>query len=208
VPLLLVSLVALSLEQDQRQPLKTVPKETRLQHHLSRQAVPSQLIDATGIWNRVVGIALNRYAAGSRSADREVARARSFAKTDGGVSARFKLTASALPDARFSDGGRAGTKPNGFEFQLPQPQPFRKGSPARREEARTTMRAQPCPTRVRIRESSYSSSSNVAVQEGPGQVRADNVINAQTGKHWQIAVNRRVPFPGGRTVDELRVLAR
>jgi hypothetical protein len=29
---------------------------------------------------------------------------------------RFKLTASALADARFSDGGRADTKPNGFEL--------------------------------------------------------------------------------------------
>jgi hypothetical protein len=36
-------LVALSLEQDQRQPFKTVPKETRLQLPLSCQAVPSHL---------------------------------------------------------------------------------------------------------------------------------------------------------------------
>src|SRR3984893_12038556 len=32
---------------------------------------------------------------------------------------RFNLTGSALLDAPFSDGGRAGTKPNGFELQLP-----------------------------------------------------------------------------------------
>src|ERR1700730_10077241 len=71
---------------------------------------------------------------------------------------RFNLTGSALLDAPFSDGGRAGTKPNGFELQLPRPRPFRKGSPARREGSQTTMRARPCPTSVRIRELSYSSS--------------------------------------------------
>jgi hypothetical protein len=41
-------------------------------------------------------------------------RGRKF-ETDDGLLARFKLTASALLDAPFSDGGRAGTKPNGFE---------------------------------------------------------------------------------------------
>ena len=41
---------------------------------------------------------------------------RSLAGIDCGLLARFKPTASALPDAPFSDGGRAGTKPNGFEL--------------------------------------------------------------------------------------------
>jgi hypothetical protein len=36
-------------------------------------------------------------------------------KADDGLLARFKLTASALLDAPSSDGGHAGTKPNGFE---------------------------------------------------------------------------------------------
>jgi hypothetical protein len=40
----------------------------------------------------------------------------SRAGIDCGLFARFKLTASALLDAPFSDGGRAGTKPNGFEL--------------------------------------------------------------------------------------------
>jgi len=40
----------------------------------------------------------------------------SRAGIDCGLFVRFKLTAPALPDAPFSDGGRAGTKPNGLEL--------------------------------------------------------------------------------------------
>jgi hypothetical protein len=40
----------------------------------------------------------------------------SRAGIDCGLFARFNLTASALLDAPFSDGGRAGRKPNGFEL--------------------------------------------------------------------------------------------
>jgi hypothetical protein len=47
-------------------------------------------------------------------------------KADDGPLARFKLTGSALLDAPFSDGGRAGTKPSGFELLRPPPQRFEK----------------------------------------------------------------------------------
>ena len=79
---------------------------------------------------------------------------------------RPKLTVSALPGAPFSDGDRAGTKPNGFELLCPRPQPFRKGSPAHPEGSQTTMRVRPYPISVQIRELSYSSSSDQAVQNG------------------------------------------
>jgi len=54
---------------------------------------------------------------GSRpSLDNRSALPSSLAGIDCGLFARFKPTASALLDAPFSDGGRAGTKPNGFEL--------------------------------------------------------------------------------------------
>jgi hypothetical protein len=90
-------------------------------------------------------------------------------KADDGLLAGFKLTASALLDAPFSDGGRAGTKPSGFELLRPRPRPFRKASPARREGSQTTMRARLCPISVRIRELSYSSSLDHAALKGPIQ---------------------------------------
>ena len=37
-------------------------------------------------------------------------------EADDGLVSPFKLTGSALLDALFSDGDRAGTKPNGFEL--------------------------------------------------------------------------------------------
>jgi len=52
-------------------------------------------------------------------------------------------------------------KPNGFELWRSRPPLFRRGSPARREESRTTMRVRPFPTGVRIRESSYSTLSDL-----------------------------------------------
>jgi hypothetical protein len=51
----------------------------------------------------------------SRPSTTRSALPNSLAGIDCGLFARFKLTASALLDAPFSDGGRAGTKPNGFE---------------------------------------------------------------------------------------------
>ena len=84
---------------------------------------------------------------------------------------RFKRTGSALLDAPFSDGGRAGTKPSGFELLRPRPRPFRKASPARREGSQTTTRARLCPISVRIRELSYSSSLDHAVIKGPIQAQ-------------------------------------
>src|ERR1700675_2808339 len=76
---------------------------------------------------------------------------------DEGLLARFKPTATALPDALSSDDGRAGRSPSGFELLHPRRWPFRKASPALREGSQTTMRARPCPISVRIRELSCSS---------------------------------------------------
>jgi hypothetical protein len=90
-------------------------------------------------------------------------------KADDDPLARFMLTGSALLDAPFSDGGRAGTKPSGFELLYLRPRPFRKASPARREGSQTTMRARLCPISVRIRELSYSSSLDHAILKGPTQ---------------------------------------
>jgi hypothetical protein len=88
---------------------------------------------------------------------------------DDGPLARLKPTGSALLDAPFSDGVRADTKPDGFELLRPRPRPFRKASPARHEGSQPTRPARLCPTSVRIRELSYSSSLDHAVLKGPIQ---------------------------------------
>jgi hypothetical protein len=87
-------------------------------------------------------------------------------KADDGLLAHFKLTASALLDAPFSDGGRAGTKPSGFELLRLRPRPSRKASPARREGSRATVPARLFLTSVRIRELSYSSSFDPRCAKG------------------------------------------
>jgi hypothetical protein len=70
----------------------------------------------------------------------------------------LKPVGSALPDAPFLGDGHAGNTPSGCERCHRRPRPSRTGSPARPEAGRTTAQARPCPTNVRIRELSCSSS--------------------------------------------------